>query len=74
MTEDSPQDETPLTFIELVKSVSMAFLGVQSNKNRERDFARGKLSHFIIIGLILGIAFVLTIVGVVTLVIDLAGA
>ncbi len=71
---DDNSNQPPLSFFELVKSVLMAFLGVQSNQNRERDFARGKLSHFIIIGLALGLLFILIIVGVVRLVMNLAGA
>jgi len=39
-------------FKETFKSVGAAFFGVQSNKNRERDFTQGKLSHFIIAGII----------------------
>ena len=65
------QDSEPardLSFWELVKSTSSAFLGVQSNANRERDFSRGKLSHFIWMGLLFGLLFVLTLVGVVQLV------
>jgi len=57
-----------LSFWELMKSTSSAFLGVQSNANRERDFKRGKLSHFIWMGLLFGMLFVLTLVGVVQLV------
>ena len=57
-----------LSFWELVKSTSSAFVGVQSNANRERDFSRGKLSHFIWMGLLFGLLFVLTLVGVVQLV------
>ena len=66
------QNDRQLSFIELVKSVLMAFLGVQSNTNRERDFSKGKLSHFIVIGLMLGLMFILIIVSVVTLVINLS--
>jgi hypothetical protein len=40
------------SFIATAKSVIAAFIGVQSNNNRERDFAQGKLSHFIIAGVI----------------------
>lgn len=67
-----PNEETPLGFWELVKTVGMSFLGVQSNQNRERDFRRGRLSHFVAIGLLLGLLFILTIVGVVQLVMHLA--
>jgi hypothetical protein len=41
-----------------IKSVAAAFIGVQSNKNREKDFAQGKLSHFIIGGLIAVAVFI----------------
>ena len=66
--KDSADDGAPLSFWELVKSTSSAFLGVQSNANRERDFKRGKLSHFIWMGLLFGLLFVLGLVGVVQLV------
>jgi hypothetical protein len=70
------QDSEPvrdLSFWELVKSTSSAFVGVQSNANRERDFSRGKLSHFIWMGLLFGLLFVLTLVGVVQLVLHFTG-
>jgi hypothetical protein len=71
---DSSVDEArQLGFWELVKSTSSAFLGVQSNANRERDFSRGKLSHFIWMGLLFGLLFVLTLVGVVQLVLHFTG-
>jgi hypothetical protein len=70
--QQEEQNDRQLSFIELVKSVLMAFLGVQSNTNRERDFSKGKLSHFIAIGLMLGLMFILIIVSVVTLVINLS--
>ena len=56
-----------------MKSTLAAFIGVQSNANRERDFQHGKMSHFIWMGLILGIVFVLTLIGVVQLVLHLSG-
>ena len=63
-----------LSFIDTFKSTAMAFLGVQSDANRERDFSQGKMSHFIWMGLILGAAFVLTLVGVVQLVLHFVGS
>jgi hypothetical protein len=53
-----------------IKSVASAFIGVQSNKNRERDFTEGKFSHFVIIGLIGVILFIGTLVAVVSLVLN----
>ena len=57
-----------------VVSVLFAALGVQSNKARERDFTHGKPSHFIILGVVFTALFVLTILGVVKLILHLAGA
>lgn len=55
---------------ETIKSVAAAFLGVQSNKNRERDFSQGKFSHFVIVGLIAVILFVLALITVVSFIIE----
>jgi len=52
------------------KSVTAAFFGVQSNKNREQDFGQGKLSHFIIVGIVCVIAFITALVLVVNLVLS----
>ena len=72
---DSNQNSQPtISFGKLLMSVLSAFFGVQSNANRQRDFSNGKLSHFIFIGLILGLAFILIVIGVVQIVMKLAGA
>ncbi len=71
--QDGIEPKRDLSFWELVKSTSSAFLGVQSNTNRERDFSRGKLSHFIWMGVMFGLLFVLTILGVVQLVLHFTG-
>ena len=55
-------------------STLSAFIGVQSNANRERDFKYGKVSHFIAIGLLFGLVFIATIVGVVKIVMRAVGA
>lgn len=48
---DKPDEELPpLTLWQMIGSALSAAVGVQSSKNRERDFARGKASHFIMIG------------------------
>lgn len=62
-----------LSFGQLLKSTLSAFIGVQSNANRERDFKHGKISHFIWMGLLFGLVFVLTLVGVVQLVLYFTG-
>ncbi|HLA30116.1 MAG TPA: DUF2970 domain-containing protein [Pseudomonas sp.] len=66
-------ENKPLTFWEMLQSVLSAALGVQSGKNRSRDFSRGKPSHFIILGVLFTAAFVLLIFAVVKLVLHFAG-
>lgn len=72
--QDGNQPGQEVTFGQLLKSVFSAFIGVQSNTNRERDFKHGKISHFILIGLMFGLIFVLTLVGIVQLVLHFAGS
>ncbi|WP_394172109.1 DUF2970 domain-containing protein [Thalassotalea litorea] len=55
-----------------LSSVIAAFFGVQSEKNRVQDFESGSALQFIIVGLIAVIVFVLSLVWVVTLVLDSA--
>jgi hypothetical protein len=56
------------SFIQVVASVLAAALGVQSARNRQRDFEHGNPLVFIAAGLIFTILFIATIVGVVHLV------
>ena len=69
----SAEDNKPLTLWEMLQSVLSAAFGVQSGKNRSRDFSRGKPSHFIILGVLFTAVFVLVIFGIVKLVLHLAG-
>jgi Protein of unknown function (DUF2970) len=66
------KDEKPLTLLEMLQSVMAAAFGVQSGKNRSRDFSRGKPSHFILLGVIFTTLFVLVLLGVVKLILHLA--
>ena len=62
-----------LNFSELkktIKSVAYALLGVQSNANRKRDFSQGKLSYFIVVGLLAVVTFIAVLIAVVSLVLS----
>lgn len=59
--------------LQVVKSVLAAGLGVQSSKNRERDFNRGRAGIFIAAGIIFTLVFIATVVTVVQLVLSSAG-
>jgi hypothetical protein len=71
--QDQKKEEAGMTFGQMFMSVLAAALGVQSSKARQRDFTKGKPSHFIILVIGFTLAFVLIIVGVVKLVLHLAG-
>ena len=77
MTERSdseqPEDEEGLTLLQLIGSALAAGFGVQSSRNRKRDFAKGKPSQFITIGIIFTALFVLIMVGIVNLVLSSVG-
>ncbi|MCP4408444.1 MAG: DUF2970 domain-containing protein [Gammaproteobacteria bacterium] len=71
MTEQSKRKN--IGILNVFKSVLSSFFGVQSTKNRERDFAHGKPHQYIVVGLIVTVTFILTLWAVVTLVLRLAG-
>ncbi|QBG35864.1 DUF2970 domain-containing protein [Litorilituus sediminis] len=57
------------SFLQVVKSIFAAFIGVQSEKNRAMDFNHGKASHYILAGIIGVIVFILILALVVQFVI-----
>ena len=67
LDEKLESDRAP-NALEVALSVIAAAFGVQSSRNRERDFSRGNPVVFIIAGFVFTALFVLTIVGVVYLV------
>lgn len=67
-----PDEGKPPTFWQILHSVMAAAFGVQSGKNRERDFTHGKPIHFAILGLSFTIIFAALLFGVVQLVVYFA--
>jgi hypothetical protein len=66
MTEKTNKSKPSL--IEALGSVLAAMFGVQSSKNRERDFSYSNPWVYIVLGIIMTVLFVLTVWGVVRLV------
>lgn len=64
-------DQTP-SFWRVVISVLAALLGVQSNKNRTRDFEHGRPSVYIFVGFLVVTISVLLLIGLVNLVMRFA--
>ena len=65
------KESHPTTW-QVFKSVMASFFGVQNEEIRRRDFTYGKPSQFIIIGLILTVAFIVIIYLLVKVILFLA--
>jgi len=63
----SRSDQQPSLW-QIIMSVMAAFLGVQNDKNRQRDFAGGNIKIYIIVGIIATVLLVLGLIAVVNLV------
>jgi len=74
--EDSEQEQAErppgrrLRPLQLIASVLAAAFGVQSSKNRERDFRQGHPGIFIAAGIIFTLLFIGAVVAVVKLVLE----
>ena len=71
--KQNESEERKVGLWDVTKSVAAAFFGVQSAKNRERDFSHGKGSHYIVIGLVATLVFILGVWLAVVLVLRAAG-
>ncbi|HKS12238.1 MAG TPA: DUF2970 domain-containing protein [Pseudomonas sp.] len=63
----------PPTFWQMLHSILAAAFGVQSGKNRARDFTHGKASHFIALGAGFTLVFILVLIALVQLALHLTG-
>ena len=69
----SKNKDKALNPVQVVGSVLAAGLGVQSSKNRERDFKQGRIGVFIAAGIVFTLLFIATVVTVVQLVLKGSG-
>lgn len=67
------EDAERLNLVQVISSVFAAGLGVQSSKNRERDFKQGRFGVFIAAGLIFTLIFMGALFTIVQLVLKNAG-
>ncbi|EIC29611.1 MULTISPECIES: DUF2970 domain-containing protein [Methylomicrobium] len=56
------------SIVDVIKSVLSAAMGVQSEKNRQKDFMQGSLPAYLIAGLIFTVVFVSAIIFLVRMV------
>lgn len=59
-----------LSFLQIAGSTVAAAFGVQSKRNRERDFNQGKPVHFIVAGIVFTAVFVVGMVVLVNVVLS----
>lgn len=71
-SKDTPPEKKPNLFQVILSTMAAAF-GVQSSKNRERDFKHGSITTYIVSGVLFTVVFVLVMVFVVRLVLSQAG-
>ena len=69
--EDTDSDK--LNPVQVVSSVLAAGLGVQSSKNRERDFKQGRFGVFVAAGIVFTLLFIGAVALVVRLVLGSSG-
>ncbi|MGD2083513.1 MAG: DUF2970 domain-containing protein [Chromatiales bacterium] len=70
MSPENEDERKAPSFWGVLGSVLASMFGVQSKRKHETDFTRGKPSHYILVGLLVTLVFILTVWGVVTLVLS----
>lgn len=65
---DAAESRRRLPFWRMMLSVVQASFGVQSRENKERDFAQGSITGFIVAALLFTASFVLILMFIVSLV------
>ena len=65
---EDPNRAPTLTWSQILRSSLAAGLGVQSSRNRQRDFADGSPPRFIVMGLVLTMLFIASLVIVIRIV------
>lgn len=71
--QEKDTEEKSLNPFQVISSVFAAGLGVQSSKNRERDFKQGRAGVFVAAGIVFTLGFIGIMVVIVQLVLKGAG-
>lgn len=72
-SSDDVSGKEGMNLLQVVGSVFAAGLGVQSSKNRERDFKQGRFGVFVAAGAVFTLLFIGTVFTVVQLVLSSSG-
>lgn len=73
LDNEADPEQRRLKPTQVMASVLASAFGVQSSRNRKRDFTNGKATHFIVGGLLFTVLFVLTLASIVRLVLGVQG-
>lgn len=65
MSKAKPDNSKKPSLLSVVKSILAAGIGVQSEKNRQRDFEKGNPLVFIIGGIVFTLLFIIAVASVV---------
>ncbi len=65
---EGPNQAPTLTWSQILRSSLAAGLGVQSSRNRQRDFADGSPRRFIVMGVVLTMLFIASLVTVIQII------
>ena len=68
--EEQRENKNSPGIFSVILSVLAAMIGIQSDKNRERDFEKGHLGNYIFVGVIVVAIFVFTLISVVNNVLE----
>lgn len=71
---DRSEERKKPTLLQVIGSVLAAGFGVQSSKNRERDFKHGRAAVFITMGIIFTLLFIGAVYGIVSMVLSGSGS
>lgn len=74
MTSDKPEPTKKPNILQVIASVLAAFIGVQSSKNRERDFKQGNFKVYIAMGILFTLLFLGSVYLLVSIVLRAAGS
>ncbi|MDP1539428.1 MAG: DUF2970 domain-containing protein [Moraxellaceae bacterium] len=73
-TEDPPKSPESLSPLTVLASVFRSWFGVQTEKNRQRDFSSNDPTPFIIAGIIFTVGMIIAVIIVVKMALSAAGS
>ncbi|SEQ66946.1 Protein of unknown function [Solimonas aquatica] len=71
--QENHEEKPALSWWQTVASIASAMFGVQSSQSRKRDFAKGKVWHFVFFGVLMVAAFIAVLLVVVRTMLHNAG-